>query len=225
MNREQWLTGCLLAFRGLFARFGFHLPARIRVACGPTRSPNRRARRTAVAARRPSEETVPDPPTTPARYRLSESYPSRRSADGTSEVFIAPELADAARVANVLLEELIYVYLDQSGRVRRRDARFARVAAALGFVGQPDQLTPGESLARSLNSACVKLGTYPHAKLERVMPNATPREASLHRLDCPKCAWSTYITRKQMTVGLGFCPKVHPMQVSPAEHPLRLGKL
>ncbi len=123
------------------------------------------------------------------RRRLSESLLPEHSSDGTAEIAISPEVDDPPHVAALLLHELVHL----TTRRPSHDQVFQRVARSLGFVAPFPDAVAGPELAGVLNTHCVKLGPYPHGKMECPPPARTyaPRVCKLVCEQCPYFTWTT----------------------------------
>lgn len=173
-NREDWLTAAVGELRSLYDTIGHPLPAQIRLACGFT-----------SAGRRTN--------------KLAECWSPDASADGTTEILISPTIADAPRVLDILLHELIH-----AAGISGHGAAFAAPAAALGLVGPWKSTTAGPDFTERYGALLDALGPYPHAPLGSAGKPAAP--TYLLKAACPQCGYTVRVTAKWTALGLPYCP-------------------
>lgn len=102
-SREAWLQKVIDAWRPVFSRQGYDLPARIWASVG----------------RPPS-----------ARW-TGACYPGQASDDGNPHIFVHPVLSDSTRVAGVVVHQLCHVALGNRSH-RSRFKRLATAAGLVG---------------------------------------------------------------------------------------------
>jgi hypothetical protein len=193
--REEWLGAVTDRLRPEFARHGHAIPDKLRIACGW--------------------------PVGTRGKVLGECWTANASADGTTEIFISPQLADGLFVAGVLTHELVHAAV---GVEEGHKGAFKRLAVQLGLEGPMRSTRPGEALRKRLNALIAQVGPYPHASLggDILFANILPGEplpppppsgpwrkkagTRLLKAECPTCGYTIRITRRWICVGLPVCP-------------------
>jgi hypothetical protein len=100
---------------------------------------------------------------TAQRRRIGECWEDYRSADGHSEIFIHPQLADPMRVAGTLAHELIHAAVgDECGH----RGPFRKLALAIGLEGNMTETDEGDTFNQMMSQILAKVGPYPHAELD-----------------------------------------------------------
>ena len=138
-NREAWLRSVVEELRPAFFEAGHRIPERLRVSCGFPSS---------ARLGRPWDHA-------------SESWSADVSQDGTYEIFISPEANDLAYVVGLLARELIRICTPGSRTIGRR-----QLVAAIGLLGSLQRITIHEKLVRRIDDIRVKLGPYPHGRID-----------------------------------------------------------
>ncbi len=139
-NRESWLNGVAGRLRPAFAQLGAPLPDRLRIAIGFP-SGGQRAKAT------------------------GECWDSTASADGTFEILIRPDLAEAdgvlaLSVAAALAHELVHAAVGiQAGK----GPAFRRVALGIGLTGPMRATAPGPAFLALISPILDAVGPLPHA--------------------------------------------------------------
>jgi hypothetical protein len=187
MTREEWLNRMTEALRPHFEGVRLSLPA-LRVSCGW-----------------PSARGLASP--TSKNRTIGQCWAPHCSADGTSELFISPVLADAADVAAVLVHELIHAAI---GCDQGHGPQFRRAALAAGLTGKMTATTATPELAERLNVLAAQIGPYPHASLDRSQQKK--QSTRLIKLRCPECGYTVRTTRQWIAAGLPTCPCGQEMQ-------------
>jgi hypothetical protein len=208
-NRESWLTDVAARLRPAFAQLGAPLPDRLRIAIGFP-STGQRAKAT------------------------GECWDSTASADGTFEILIRPDLADAEGtialpIAAALARELVHAAVGiQAGK----GAAFRRVALGIGLTGPMRATTAGPAFLALTGPILDAAGPLPHARLEAARKPAEaetegqeakittrPRkQASRHvKCACATCGYVVRTARKWLDeIGPPHCPQHGPMQTEMA---------
>lgn len=123
---------------------------------------------------------------------MGQAFDPSISADGTFEVFINPILDKPTEVLNVLLHELIHVYV---GIQEGHRGEFAKVAKKVGLTGAMTSTVPGPELREVLKEIAKSMGKYPHARID---PNARKKQTTrLLKLQCDTCDWTARVSRMQ----------------------------
>ena len=204
-TRETWLHRAIDAMRPRFVEVGMPLPESIHISVG-----------FGYGAKRESA-TI-----------LGQAWAGRASADGVNHVFVSPEVADTARILDILIHELIHVADDcKSGH----KGAFAEAATRLGLEGPMTATKAGVALAFEMVALAATLGDYPHGALEAsksrkeapVDPSGKPipfhsgprtQTTRMVKVVCPCCGYTVRTTAKWLTVGLPFCPSGTAMVVA-----------
>lgn len=178
-TREAWLVAAVEALRGTFDEIGRPLPAKLRVTCGwPSQGGTGRKRR-----------------------RIGECWKPEVSADGTTEVFIAPTLAEPLEVFPVLLHECIHA----SGIWDHR-GKFIGTMKRLGLAGKPTATVAGEDFATRYGPTLEALGAYPHARMTPAEKAASEKQTTrMLKCECGRCGYVVRTTRKWAKVGMPSC--------------------
>lgn len=202
-TRESWLIAAIDTLRPRFAEIGMPIPDRLHVSVGF--GGNSRAESKGV---------------------LGTCWARRASADDVNHLFISPELADTARVLDVLLHELIHAADDCASGHK---GAFAEAATRLGLEGKMTATTASITLAAEMVCLAESLGEYPHGALTAfatLAPRGTPEpkgEAPISsgprkqgtrmlKVVCPLCGYTVRTTAKWLTVGYPACPCGPTMQ-------------
>lgn len=207
-TREDWLLDAIEALRPRFRQVGMPLPEMIRVSVG-----------FGYGARAENGQI------------LGQTWASWASGDNVSQVFISPEMDDAARVLDVLIHELIHVADDN--RSGHRGA-FKTAAVALGLTGPMTATTAGDALADEMFLLATELGAYPHTRLQpktarvetpvgpggesvpapRPSSGPKPQGTRMRKLVCPEHGYTVRTTAKWIEYGLPKCPCGRDLEVS-----------
>lgn len=180
LTREDWLLALTAALKPLFVQHAATLPTKLRVSCGwPSRSA------TASKAR-----------------RIGECWTPKASADVTTEIFISPCLADAVRVADVLVHELCHAAV---GIECGHKGAFAKLARAIGLEGKLTATVASAALAAELKRLADAVGPYPHAELNGLERPGKKQTTRLVKIVCPECEYTCRTTAKWLEVGLPTC--------------------
>lgn len=186
MNREEWLKAAEKLMTPWIEAEGHEYPEKTRVACGWPKG---------------------------GRQRIGECWSNADSADQTFEMFISPALADASRVCDILLHEMVHAAL---GIAAGHKKPFKDLATALGLEGKMTATVAGEALqARIAAEVLAVLPLYPHACLSAA-EKAGKAKTYLVKAECPDCGYTVRTTQKWLDqVGAPICPcNDEPMGVS-----------
>ena len=211
-NRESWLDDVAGRLRPAFAQLGAPLPGRLRIAIGFP-STGRRAKAT------------------------GECWDSTASADGTFEILVRPDLAEAEGalglpVAVALARELIHAAVGiQAGM----GPGYRKVALGIGLTGPMRATSPGPAFLALIAPVLQAAGSLPHARLQADKEAAaavqdakdapittSPRkQASRHvKCACSTCGYVARTARKWLDqAGPPHCPQHGPMLAELAAPP------
>jgi hypothetical protein len=136
-TRESWLRTATGELRPYFESCGLLVPNNIRFA-------------------------IAFPSTGRRGARIGECWHSSTSADGSFEIIIRADIADAVEVLGVLVHELLHAVLppDAGHGKAYRDA-----ALKIGLEGKMRHAMPGQLLRGELVKLAETLGPLPHARL------------------------------------------------------------
>ena len=180
-TREGWLLAATEELRPYFAKLGYVLPDKIRLALAFT--------------------------STGKRGRMAgECWHSDSSDDRHFEIYIRPDIADPVEVLGILVHELIHTLLPP--RVKH-GKEFRDIALRVGLQGKMRQTTPTQILTERLQIIAANIGTLPHAKLNFTSAAEAPKKQANKWLkaECgAACGYSIRITAKWAKEGLPVCP-------------------
>ncbi len=147
-TREDWLTTAMdLLDKKFFADKGYELP-QLRASCGfPWGSAK----------------------------AIGQCFDKANSADDTYEIFICPTQAEALKVLDILLHEMIHAAV---GIEEGHKGMFRKVAKEFGLAGKmtATYAEEGSELHTQLVSFADKLGVYPHAAMKKKTKPAKPNK-------------------------------------------------
>lgn len=179
MNREDWLNAATTEMKPWFVAEAAPLPETLRVSCGwPSRGGQSAKKRS-----------------------IGQCWNPIASADGTTEVFISPVLADAVRVLDVLVHELVHAAV---GVDKGHKGPFRKLAKALGLEGKMTETNAGPELTERLNVLAEKLGPYPHASLDAKL-GLKKQGTRMLKASCPDCGYTVRLTAKWADYGMPTC--------------------
>lgn len=181
-TREQWLGACMSdlvpqilspVHLDLSAETGEPITNQVRVSCGwPSARGLSRVKRS-----------------------YGQTWPVSASADGHSEIFISPKVADSMHAAGVLLQNLLHVAV---GPAIKNGKAYQEACSAVGLYGKPTDPEVSDKLEEQLIGIIANLGDYPHAELDQsVMPKQSTRQLKAHCQNdaCPSAAEGGYVMR------------------------------
>lgn len=163
-NREAWLTEALRIAAPWLTRYalahGVILPERPKVRLSVGWPGGRRKKGTV----------------------LGQCWTATAAADGVSQIFISPIVADGRNAIAVLVHEYAHA-LDnnESGH----SGRFTEIARAIGLEGKPTETHAGPDLAEVAQIIIKRLGRYPHAALSPDTTDGTKKQTTrMIKLTC-----------------------------------------
>jgi len=163
MNRETWLQQAVELIRPWFTEAGYKLPAVVHVSVG---FPSKGALSRKVA-------------------RLGECWKPQVSADGNSQIFINPTMADGLRVLDVLVHELIHAALPEAGHKHA----FGKAKVALLLEGPNKATVATPELIVKLQALVATIGEYPHSALSPALNGEKKQTTRMIKVTCeqPQC--------------------------------------
>lgn len=169
--------------RPLFEERGIVLPDSFRIACGwPL------GRQSGTTGR---------------SHAIGQCFAQRASKDGTSEIFVSPELDKAFSVLPVLVHELIHAADDC---VSGHRGPFRKMAITVGLHGPMRSTYAGPELRARLNALSTELGPYPHASLDASQAHKK-QGTRLIKVVCDRAShgYSCWTTRMWLDEGTPTC--------------------
>jgi hypothetical protein len=194
-TREVWLNTMASLIAPVFQEAGLTLPPKVRISCG---WPSSRAMATAGATSR----------------TVGQCWPIEASADGNTEIFVSPCIADGGEAAAILVHELCHAV---DGNKNGHKAPYRRIALAVGLTGKMTATHAGPELAERLNALCQAIGQYPHATLDLDLSGRKKQGTRMLKLICPECGYTVRTTAKWIEAGLPTCPCGPELQQAPSE--------
>lgn len=183
MHREEWLSDAVNILRPWFLEHNTSIPDKIHVSVG---WPKR------------------------AGKSVGACYTSLASSDGVNQIFISPELDEPIEVLATLLHELVHA---SDNNLSGHKGEFARVAKAMGLEGKMTATHAGLTLCYALQSVWVKLGDYPHAKLDPTEASK-PQTTRMLKIEAQCCGFIARASRKALALGMPSCACGNEMELS-----------
>lgn len=177
-TREEWLGVAALEVAPIFEAAGFKLPALLRFSCSWP------------AGSRGNSKKI-----------LGQCIAPDASADGTTEVYVVPTIADKMMALKVLVHELVHAAVGVRfghGKV------FASACKRLGLEGKPAHALPGAELTAQLEAILEKLGDYPHAPVN--LDGRKKQSTRMLKAVCPETGYTVRLTKKWADIGLPISP-------------------
>jgi hypothetical protein len=175
LERQQWLEASVEALRTKFAEAGYSIPEKTRVSIGwPKRAASCGA--------------------------IGECWSTEASSDGHYELFISPELTEAARILDVLAHELVHPTV---GTAAGHKKPFKQCALAIGLQGPMRATTASPEFVAWAETLVKRIGPYPAGYL-----TDTPKQGTrLLRCECSVCGYLARVARKWLSLsGPPICP-------------------
>ena len=139
-SREDWLTEAVDLVRGYYSDRHLFIPKKLRVSIGFTSKGIHTGR----------------------RGRIGETWGSDLSTDGTTEIFLRPDLFEVPAVMATLAHELIHAAVPNTGD---HGPEFKRHMGTLKMQGRATVCVPGPEFQAELERLVASLGAFPHARL------------------------------------------------------------
>ena len=184
-NRETWLHLMTDKYiRPMFASKGYTIPQNVRMSCSLASG--------GIHTKAHQK-----------RFTLGECYSPSMSSDDSIQIMIVPNLADSARVLDVLVHELVHATV---GNKEGHNHVFKACANAVGLEGKMTSTHAGEWLKALINEWISAEGEYPHSTLSTRYKKQTTR---LHKCDCYACGYTMRISSKWLKLATPRCPLGH----------------
>jgi hypothetical protein len=176
-TREGWLSHGMVLSAPIFRDAGYSLPDNLKVACG-----------FAPGAR--------------GGKAMGVCISPKASADGRTEMFVSPTVADALTAIGVLIHEMAHAAV---GVEAGHGPAFKACAMKVGLEGKATSAMPGARLNDWLvREVLPMLGAYPHAAVD---PNARKKQGTrMIKLVCPETGYTVRTTKKWLEQGYPTSP-------------------
>lgn len=179
MNREEWLNKAVKELKHTLF-INYDMTDNWRVSCGfPSKGAMAKKKRA-----------------------MGECWSDLNSESGHYEVFISPVLSLASDVLPVLVHEFVHVI---AGIEAGHKGQFRKIAMDVGLQPPMTSTTPDEFLVAFLRDLAMKLGDYPHAKLDSLSNGQKKDGTRMLKLECENCGYTVRTTKKWLDVGLPTC--------------------
>jgi hypothetical protein len=131
---------------------------------------------------------------------IGECWAIEASSDRHAELFISPQLTEAARIVDVLAHELDHATV---GTVAGHGKAFKQCALAIGLVGPMRATTAGPEFAAWAETLFKRIGPYPAGYL-----TDRPKQGTrMHKCECPACGYIARVSQKWLSLaGPPICP-------------------
>lgn len=186
MTRETWLNAVAEQMRPMFDRVGAPLPEKFRVTMSLTKR----------------------------RKAVGQCYDRSASGDGSYEILIRLDQADAIEVAAILAHELTHAAV---GLACGHKGRFRKTLLGLGLEKPVTCSIPGPEFKVAVRPILAKVGAFPHAPLDWNGQRSGPKKQGtrLLKVQCGECGYVCRVTGKWIDeVGAPLCPcNTEPMTV------------
>lgn len=183
-NRETWLNLMTDKYiRPLFASKGYTIPQNVRMSCSLASG--------GIHTKKHQK-----------RFTLGECYSPSMSSDDSIQIMIVPNLADSARVLDVLIHELCHATV---GNKEGHNSVFGACARSVGLEGKMTSTRATEWLSAMIAEWIKVEGEYPHSILATRYKKQTTR---LHKCDC-HCGYTMRISSKWLKLATPRCPLGH----------------
>jgi hypothetical protein len=175
LERQQWLEAAVEALRTRFADAGYRVPEKVRVSIGwPKRAASCGA--------------------------IGECWSTAASSDAHNELFISPELTEAARILGVLGHEMVHATVGTDAGHRKP---FKRCANAIGLQGPMRATIESAEFVAWAEMLVDRIGPYPAGFLTDSKKQGT----RLQRCECPGCGYLARVSAKWLfQSGPPICP-------------------
>lgn len=177
--REKWLERAIARLKeGLFKRYGYKVPP-VRVSVG---FPSGRGSKKAIG----------------------QHWSPKAASDGKGNIFISPVIDDSMTALGILCHELVHAVV---GNDKGHGPEFRECALKIGLEGKMTHALPGKALNIWLKVCLVKLGEYPHRKINLALGPVKKQTTRLVKMECPKCGYVARATRIHIEAkGPLYCP-------------------
>lgn len=133
-------------------------------------------------------------------WRNWRGWSTEASSDRHAELFISPQLTDAARIVDVLAHELDHATV---GTAVGHGKAFKQCALAIGLVGPMRATTAGPEFSAWAQALFKCIGPYPAGYL-----TDTPKQGTrMLKCECSACGYIARVSQKWLTLsGPPICP-------------------
>lgn len=179
MERQEWVEKALKFLRVHFKKYGYDVPANIRVTIGWPKG---------------------------GRTRIGECFYCEASADKHFEIFVSPELGKGSRfkeqwVLEVIAHEICHTL---AGHKAGHKKPYKVIATAIGLEGKMTSTVPGPIMKAAIVEFEKENGPYPSGALTRSM--LKKKATYLIKCECPECGYVVRTTAKWLENGDPICP-------------------
>lgn len=179
MNREEWLTKGIEKLTPMFNAVGVTIPENVKVSCGFCKS----------------------------QSSIGLCCPETRSEGKMIEIFIDPQIAESARVLDVLAHELIHAFLFKENKRHGHGGKFKRIAEKIGLLPPMKATTASPLLKEKLEAIVNEIGEYPHFEYHNIrLTRSTPDEEKSKTFVCPCREYQVTVKNKYSDVADPVCP-------------------
>lgn len=179
-TREEWLHRFTNTFaRPLFARAGYTVPHQLSLSMGfPSKGKRGKA--------------------------IGECWSSKAVDGSVHAIIIRSTLSDGARIADVLLHEIVHATV---GVDKKHGACFKACALAIGLEGKMRATVAGEELASKIAAWIDAHGNIPHNAIKADAKTTSKKQTTrMIKVSCPECGYTCRTTRKWIDKGTPLCP-------------------
>jgi len=146
--------------------------------------------------------------------RIGECWSVQCSPDGSTQIFISPEISNPSQVLATLVHECVHAAV---GVDKKHGKVFRDAALAGGLVGKMTATIAGDELQAKISTWMGVLGAYPHAGLVASMRKK--QKTRLVKCQCGECGYTVRTTAKWIDkAGAPLCPcNSEPMNTGSSE--------
>lgn len=189
-TREEWLGAAVILMTPLFESAKYKVP-QVHVACGWPSSRGLSAKKRV----------------------LGQAWCKTASSDKIAQIFISPWLIkpidashkDGQGVLPTLLHEVVHTVV---GNENKHNKVFGKCARAVCLEGKLTSTFAGDKLRESCEQWMIKLGPYPHGKLDMTKSPVKKQTSRMVKCECSECGYVARTTRKWLDdMGAPHCPK------------------
>jgi len=179
-TREEWLHRFTDKFaRPLFADAGYTVPDKLSLSMGfPSKGKRGKA--------------------------IGECWSSKAVDGDVHAIIIRSTLVDGARIADVLLHEIVHATV---GVDKKHNTIFKACALAIGLEGKMRSTVAGEELATQIAEWITAHGDIPHNAIKNTAHSTSKTQTTrMIKIVCLGCGYTCRTTRKWLEMGTPLCP-------------------